>query len=420
MFDLDKWTEIGHVLSRNKVRTFITGLGVFSGTLILVVLLGTSNGLERGVLGGFLGVVGNSVVISNGTTSMAWHGYQPGRRVRTKQEDAALLERTVPGVNRAYPRCMDFFKSVNVTRNGIAEGFRVQGDLPDFYHTYPIYTTTGRFLNMDDVRQKRKVAVIGKRVYEVLFDDGEDAAGQYISIGEVYFQVVGVTETKNSGMGASFDEETVYIPIATYQDIFNMGDNVSFLFVNVRDEYDSEKVLEQSLRVLRKKHDVHPDDQLSFGFQDFGTEFKKISGLFAGVSILMWVVGTGTLIAGVVGVSNIMLIVVKERTREFGVRRALGASPRNILSQVIMESVTLTFLSGAMGFMAGVGVVQSGLLESFFVSNESETVMFADPTVDFIPALVSIVFIVFFGALGGLIPAKKAAGIKPVEALNEL
>ena len=419
MFDWDKWIEIGHVLSKNKLRTFLTGLGVFTGVFILIILLASSTGLKNGILGEFGEVSKNSFFVWGGKTTMAYKGFNPGRTVTPLFSDATLLKNEIDKIKVAYPRCGGTFEGTKIaSRNGLSEGFTLRGDLPGVYEIEPVYLVKGRFINNYDIKAKRKVAVIGQHVYKVLFKDNENPIGAYIELNGTHFQVVGLMDTYSSGSQSEQDDQTIYIPITTYQNLYKTGETVSYLFVNVKDKYLSKNVLEESFTLLKKKHHIHPEDKIVFGSFDLGYEFGKISNLFVAIQLLMWIVGIGTLISGVIGVSNIMLIVVKERTQEFGVMRAIGASPFVVISQVVLESGVLTTIFGIIGFIVGVGMVESGLLEMFFVNPESDVVFFKKPRIDFLTSVTSLLLIIVFGALSGLIPARRAVKIKPVEALK--
>lgn len=419
MFDLDKWTEIWHVLSKNKFRTFLTGLGVFTGMFILVILLASSDGLQRGVMGEYQGVSANSFFVWRGTTTMAYKGYNPGRRVRPVVGDAQALEQEIPEIDAVFPRCGGRWAgSINVTRNGVSEGYIIRGDYPGVYEINPIYTLKGRFLNDKDIELSRKVAVIGTRVFKVLFEEGENPIGQYIEFKGAFFQVIGVMDSHSPGRAAEDEQQSVYIPITAYQKLFKTGDYVNYLHVSVKDEYLSSDILKKSMTVLQKQHSIHPDDNLVFGNFDLGKEFSKINSLFSSISLLMWIVGVGTLLSGVIGVSNIMLIVVKERTQEFGIMRAIGAAPIVVKKQVIMESAVLTAFFGVIGFMIGVAVVEFGVLDLFFIEEGSTIAMFKNPTLDFNTSLISLLLIVVFGVMAGWLPAQRAIKVKPVEAIQ--
>ncbi len=419
MFDLDRWIEIGHVLSKNKLRTLLTGLGVFTGIFILIVLLGGSSALENGVVGQFRSTSTNTVLFGGKTTTLPYGGYQPGRKVNVLFEDAAYLQNRTSGIQKAYPRRGGaYFGSKVISRNGISEGFAIQGETPDIYGVEPIYTVNGRFINELDVRDRKKTAVIGKKVAEVFYQNGENPIGTYLEIAGTFFMVVGVFDSDADGRRGQDPTEIIYIPTSTYKVLFNTGDRIDYLYITFKDHVQSQEGLDEVLSLLKEKHSIHPEDQLAFWKWDLGAFYRKTSALFLGIKILMWIVGLGSFLAGVVGVTNIMLVVIKERTQEFGILRAIGARPLDIQLQVILEAVVLTTISGFIGFIAGVGVVYSGILEQFFVDTSSSFNMFKNPSVDFQTTLTALLMIVFFGAVAGWVPAKRAIQIKPVEALQ--
>ena len=259
MFDSDKWVEIWHVLTKNKVRTLLTGLGVFTGVFILIVLLATSDGLQRGIMGEWGNVSNNSFVIWRGRTTMAYKGFNPGRTVRPVLDDAEELKKEIKEVNVAYPRCGGPWSGAKIaSRNGMSEGFILRGDQPGILDIIPAYPVKGRFVNKSDVDDSKKVAVIGQRVYKVLFDDDEDPIGEYIKINGAFFQVIGLLDTHNSGPSADEDNQSIIIPITAYQKLYKTGNAVSALYVNAYDEYKSEEILKKAFTVLNKKHKIHP------------------------------------------------------------------------------------------------------------------------------------------------------------------
>jgi putative ABC transport system permease protein len=271
----------------------------------------------------------------------------------------------------------------------------------------------GRFINQLDVKEKRKICVIGPRVAELLFKKDEKVIGEYLRVNGVYFKIIGLTKvTKGGGQGRE-DAQLVYIPFTTFQNAFNFGDVVGWFAIRSRDDVPAEKAEEKVIAILKERHKVAPDDKKAIGHWNMATEYKKLSGLFLGIEILIWIVGSGTLFAGVIGISNIMLIVVKERTKEIGVKRAIGAVPGQIIGQIMMEAIFLTTISGYFGLVLGVGLLE--LLNSL-IGESGE--MFTNPTVDLSIALEALFILIISGGFAGLIPARKAVSIKPVEALR--
>ncbi len=418
MFDLDKWHEIYLTLSRNKLRTFLTALGVSWGIFMLIIMLGAGKGLENGVMQGFGDFATNSVYIWTEQTSIPYRGLPSGRSFNLNNGDIELLKRNVPEIEVLAPRNQlnGYSEGNNVTYNSKAGTFEVYGDYPEFMKIQPKKLVEGRFLNQKDLNDGRKVAVIGKRVQEVLFGNDQSPLEKYILINGVYFQVVGLFSTAGiSGMGAR-ETEAIFIPFSTFQNAFHYGNIVGWFAIMAKSETPA-SVVEEKVKVeLKKSHQVSPDDDRAFGAWNAEKEFGQMTGVFSGVRWLTIFVGGATLLAGVIGISNIMLIIIKERTKEIGIKRAIGATPANIMIQVILESVILTFVAGYFGLVAGVGLLELvawGLIE-FNVDAE----MFANPNVDLGVALRALAALVIAGIFAGLIPAYRTTKIKPVEALR--
>ncbi len=418
MFDLDNWHEIYSSLAKNRLRTALTAFGVFWGIFMLMVLLGSGQGLENGISSDFTGTATNSFYVWTWRTTKPYRGLPSGRRFELSNRDTEAIRREVPEVAVISPRNQlgGFRGGNNVTRGLKAGAFNVMGDHPQIMDIQPIRVLDGRFLNRHDLDEARKVAVIGNRVREVLFEDGEEPIGDHIKINGVYFKVVGVFTPRTTGEQALRDAETIYAPFTTFQRAFNYGDQVGWFAITSKPEHSAVAVEEKVVSLLKKRHRVHPDDTRAVGSWNTEEEFRKVQGLFGGIRMLIWIVGVGTLAAGVIGVSNIMLIVVKERTKEIGLRRAIGATPMGIVGQILLESIVLTAIAGYLGMLVGVGLV-----EGVRVGLETAGVnarMFQNPGVSFANALQALLILVSAGALAGLIPARRALAISPVEALH--
>jgi putative ABC transport system permease protein len=275
----------------------------------------------------------------------------------------------------------------------------------------------GRFLNDIDIDESRKVCVIGTRVRDVLFEKNEEPLGQYIKIKGVYFQVVGVFEPKTGMNFGGEKEQTIFLPFSSLQKAYNFGDQVHYFSVTAKDHIPVSVVDEKCREIIRKRHHIHPDDKQAIGGFNLEEEFNKMHGLFNGIAALMWIVGIGTLIAGVIGVSNIMLVIVKERTKEIGIQRAIGATPAKIISQIILESVFLTAFAGYIGLVVGVGIIEG--VNYLLESSGASTDMFKHPEVDFNIAISALVILVISGVFAGMIPARRAISIKPIDALRD-
>jgi putative ABC transport system permease protein len=301
----------------------------------------------------------------------------------------------------------------NVVRGLKTGNFEVNGANPNMTQIEQIKIDSGRFINENDMNEKRKVCVIGDRVREELFKTGEQVLGAYVRINGVYFNVIGITKAESRGQNGNSQAKKIIVPFSTFQQAFNFGDLVGWYAIVAVPEVPAAMAEKKVLALLRERHKIAPNDELAIGHWNMGEQYGKMNGLFDGINILIWFVGIGTLIAGVIGISNIMLIVVKERTREIGVKRALGATPLSIVSQIITESVCLTAISGYFGLLAGILLLE---LVNSVIGNEVP--MFNNPTVDLHVALTALTVLVISGALAGLIPARKAVAILPVEALR--
>jgi putative ABC transport system permease protein len=414
MFDVDKWQEILTTIQRHKLRTLLTAFGVFWGIFMLVLLLGVGKGLERGVYLEFRDIATNSFFFWGGRTSLPYKGLNPGRFIRFTNGDIEAIRENVAAVR--YLNANAYLRGEFTISYREKDGaFNVQGNLPGLQQIESLRIVQGRFINTRDIEEKRKVVVIGQRVREVLFGSS-DPLGEYVNIKGVFFQVVGVFKVRSTGGQGQDRTERLYMPLSTMQQAFNQGDQVWSLGISVDEDVKASLVQEQVKALLQARHKVAPKDQRAIGSWSMEEEFGKIQNLFRGITFFIWLVGTGTIIAGIVGVSNIMLIIVKERTREIGIRKALGATPFSIISLILQESIFITAISGYMGLVAGVGMIEgiSFLMNEFNV----QTSYFSHPEVEFKVAITATLVLVCAGALAGLIPARKAATINPIEALR--
>ena len=412
MFDIDKWQEILGTMQKNKLRTFLTAFGVFWGIFMLVLLLGAGKGLENGVYNRFGAGAKNSIYVWSGKTALAHKGMSPGREIKFTNQDLDAMEREINDVQILAPRNRVIGEyTINYkTKNG---SYQVFGSEPGFLKINGEIPFRGRLLNEYDEREKRKVVVIGDQVSKVLFGEA-NPVGEYVNIRGIHFKVVGTFKMR--GNNSSRREERAYIPFSTLQAAFNQANQVQMMAL-VAEPGVSAKDMESRMRnLLAARHKFSDEDKMAIGVENTEAEFLKVMGLFNGIKIFVWIVGIGTLIAGIVGVSNIMLIIVKERTREIGVRKALGATPLSIVSLILQESVVITAFSGYLGLLAGTGVLAG--LEYLMESSGAEAPFFANPEVDPGVALAATLVLVISGALAGLMPALKAARIKPIEALR--
>lgn len=413
MFDLDKWQEIFTTLRRHKLRTLLTAFGVFWGIFILTLLLGVGKGLENGVYSNFSRSATNRVNLWGRRTRLPYKGLNAGRSIRLTNDDIEAIRNTLPEA-RYVNANLWLWGEYSVNYKNKSGSFSVQGVLPEYLQAYYRQIIQGRFLAVPDIEAWRKVAVIGKRVAQVLFGK-EDSLGKYITIKSVTFQVVGIFDAVGFG-SSERDTEQIYIPLTTLQGTFSQGEYIGSLNIIVDPDVPVSTVQEKATDLLKRRHIVAPDDNRAIGSWDASKEFQQLQALFRGIRIFLWIVGTGTLVAGIVGVSNIMLIIVKERTREFGIRKALGATPFSVISLIIQEAIFLTAISGYLGLVASVGLLEgvSYLMERFDLQSE----FFSHPEVDFPVALTALGILVIAGSLAGFIPAQSAVKINPIEALR--
>jgi putative ABC transport system permease protein len=418
LFDLDHWQEIWASLAKNRGRTLLTAFGVFWGIFMLVAMVGAGHGLQHGVDAGFAGSATNSFFLWGQRTSKPYRGMLPGRDIQMTDADVKAIRQQVTQAAVVAPRNQlgGFRGANNVTRGSRAGAFSVMGDYPAIAHIQSLKITEGRFLDDFDLDQRRKVAVIGTRVRELLFAPGEEPIDGSIEIDGVYFKVVGLFKSMQTGEDADRDAQTIFVPFTTYQAAFNNGDRVGWFAITSRPGVRVSVVEDAVLKLLRERHRVAPDDLRAFGHFNLQKEFDKVQGLFRGISILVWVVGAGTLAAGVIGVSNIMLIIVKERTREIGLRRAVGATPFAVSLQIVIESIILTSVAGYLGLVAGVAVIEG--VRVAMAAAGAHPRMFIDPGVNLADAVKALAILVVSGALAGLIPARRAVAISPVQALR--
>ena len=408
MFDLDKWQEILGTIKKNKLRTFLTAFSVAWGIFILIILLAAGEGLRNGAQSQFGNDAANSIWIDGGQTTMAFEGYKPGKNIQLTNSDFYYIKNNVEGVDHASAVYDGRAGKILSYKNEHA-GFTVRSCAPDHCLLEKAKIIKGRFINEIDFNEYRKVCVIGVPVQESLFKT-EDPIDKFIDVSGTKYKVVGVFNDPGKG-----DNDRIYIPLLTAQRIYNGKDNVNVIWAStgtVSTVY-SEQMVVQIRNSLAKKYHFNPQDMNAVGVFNNNVEYKRIMGLLDGIKIFVFIIGVFTLIAGVVGVSNIMMIVVKERTKEIGIRKALGASPWSIVSLIIQESVFITFIAGYIGLLSGIGVVET--IKYFKLEGD----FFKNPDVDLSIALTSVVLIVIAGALAGFFPALKASKVEPITALRE-
>lgn len=417
MFDRDKWIEIYQVLSKNAFRTTATAFGVFWGIFMLMIMLGAGQGLEKGATADFMYRATNSASIWTRSTTKAHGGFKAGRRFEMNNSDMQFLRENVEELDILCPRNQlgGYRGSNNVIRGTKTGAFSIYGDYPDFIKIEPRPITSGRFINDRDIEEKRKICVIGQRVADIMFEKGENPIGEYISINGVAFMVVGTYASMQKGERAEEDTQTIFIPFTTFQKAFNYGDIIGWMSVTAKPGYLASQLETNIKDALKGRHKIHPEDDRAFGSWNMEEEFLRLSSVFGGIRTLSWFVGILTLLAGIIGVSNIMLVIIKERTNEFGVRRAVGATPANVRTQIMLEAIILTSIAGFLGIIAGVWSLEgvNALIES-----QGDTGSFRNPAVDFNIVMIALVVLIISGALAGVLPANRALNVKTIEALR--
>ncbi len=410
MFDLDKWQEIFASLRKNWLRSTLTAISVAWGIFILIILLGSGKALQNGVDQIFSDDAINSIWLRSGRTSNPYKGMQPGRSIQFTNEDKDLLKKQVKGVEYISGR---FYIGGSLTVNyGPNYGsFDIRCVSPDYKHLENIAVEEGRFINEKDSREFRKVACIGFPVQKELFKD-EPAIGKYFYINGVAFKVVGLF----SDVGSPGEDERVYLPITTAQRAFGGANRLNQLMFTIGDASLEESfiIADAARAQMAQKHVFDPEDIRAIHVENNVEEYERFKGVITGIRTFIWVIGILTIIAGIVGVSNIMLIVVKERTKEIGIRKAIGATPGSVVGMILQEAIFLTSVSGYLGMLAGIGVLE--LMQKFL---PEDSPYFKNPEVDMKIALIAVGILVVAGAVAGFFPALKAARIRPIDALRD-
>ncbi len=408
MFDLDKWQEIFSTISKNKMRTFLTGFSVAWGIFMLIILLGSGKGLQNAIDGQFREDAVNTIWFGAGTTSKAYKGMQPGRQVRFTDEDYEFVKDQIKGVDKISARYYMWGNRVISYKKEYGV-FNIISVHPDYQDIETATLIEGRFINQIDIKKRRKVVTIGKPVKEALFKKGENPIGEFIKVNNVLFQVVGVFKDKNEN-----DERRIYLPISTAQMISGGGNTIHNLTITSNLSAKESEQLEKNIKAeMAERHRFDKDDEQAIWMWNTIKEYKKFSNLFMGIQIFVTMIGAFTIIAGIVGVSNIMIIVVNERTKEIGIRKAIGASPASVIGMIIFEAVIITGTAGYIGLLAGIGLIE--LAGSLIPPNE----VFSNPEVNFNVALIATGVLILAGTLAGLVPALRAAKIRPVLALRD-
>lgn len=405
MFDLDRWREIFSTLKKNKTRTFFTAFGVFWGIFMLVILLGAGNGLQNGVTKMFQNDAMNTIWVYPGVTNIEYKGLKPGRRINLENADYDYVKNHK---DTEYTSARFTVRNSYVTFGANGGGFQIDAVYPDNNYIENCIQVSGRYINENDVKEMRKVTCIGMGMVEELYKD-VDPVGTYLNLNGIPFKVVGVyTEIKPN------EERRCYIPISTGQRVFAFNNRLENVQMTTGDLSLEETIkLADDLREnYAMQHHFDPKDRRALYIHNNIEEYQEVLNIMTGIKIFILIIGAGTIVAGMVGVSNIMTIVVKERTKEIGVRKALGATPFSIVAMVLQESVFVTAVSGYFGLLAGIALLE-------FIGPFIQSDFFANPEVDVNIALGTTITLVIAGSLAGFFPSRKAARIKPVAALRD-
>jgi putative ABC transport system permease protein len=413
--DLDSYREILDTLTRNKARSFLTGFGVFWGVFMLIGLMGGGKAMREQLDNTFEGFAQNTIIIGANQTTKPYKGFRKGRWWSMDYKDIERLKQRVPELKVAVPMIFSSWGGSNTAYYGDQKTSpRIQGTVPDLAKVMEPKMYYGRYLNEMDVREHRKVCVIGKKIYKDLFKEGGDPCGKKIRVDSTYFEVVGVDYSTSNASFNGRAEEKITMPITLMQALFNRGNEVDLIAAVGREGVVMSKITDRIRETVARAHYVDPTDEQ--GAMIFNTEllFQLMDNMFKGVNFLIWLVGLGTLLAGAIGVSNIMMVTVRERTTEIGIRRAIGATPKMILSQIISESILLTLVAGMSGILFGVMILQ--MLE---VANTEDGIVNTHFQVGFWTAILAAVVVCTVGVLAGLAPAARAMSIKPVDAMRD-
>lgn len=411
---MEFFEEIWTTIRQNRARSLMTGFGVFWGMMMLLVLVGIGHGFTGGIKDVVGSMPANAVMMGTNRTSKPYNGLPQGREWQIHFSDLDILRKEGHTIDKMSPMVWGDNSDKNVRHNDIEESYSIQGVLPVYNQLFSLPLLYGRFINEMDIEGCRKVCYIGYTVYEKLFPEGGNVSGTIIYLSNIPYRIIGVGKKQKQGFGNS--DDAVLLPITTLQRAYNRGQDVHQIVVSAREGVKANEVETEVKTILRRIHNIAPNDEKALWAWNMEEMFTGINYTILGLTILLWLIGLGTLISGAVGVMNIMLVTIRERTREIGIRRALGASPWVIVRQILAESLLLTTLSGLMGIMAGIGILN--LLGPLMENMDSELPLNA-PEVSFSLAIGALVIIVAIGLLAGLMPALRALKIKPIEALSE-
>lgn len=413
IFDLENWKEIGATLMRNRTRTFLTGFGIFWGVAMLAMLTGGARGGEDMLKRNFAGFATNTAGMVANRTSMPYKGYQKGRTWMMDLTDVELLKESFPELEAVVPSFQSWGKSIKHGKHSFSG--QIIGAEPDYTKILQPNLYHGRFVNEADMVGERRVAVIGKKVAAQLFPGVEAPLGQLVEVGGTAYSIIGIAGDKSEIQLNGSMDEAVVIPSSTFRRVNGYGDKVDFIMMTARPSVNISELVPKMQSVVYRRHSIHPDDKGAMWVINIADMFEQVETLFTGVDLLAWFIGLSTLLAGIIGIGNIMWVIVKERTQEIGIRRAIGAKPRDIIVQVLSEGIVLTVVAG----LAGVCFATIVLAVAHHLTNPPDAVSEAHFQMSFTTAMAILAIFIILGSLAGLIPSIKAMRIKPVEALND-
>ncbi len=419
MFDYDKWQEILITIRRNKLRTILTMFGVFWGILMLMLLVGSGQGLANGMNREFAHWGFNSVYLWSNTTTKAYEGMTPGREIQFTDEDTKAIKHKFEEVEYLAPKIqLGGFRGNQIVKHKNKVGdFHVMGEVPDLRNFVSIKIVAGRFINDLDLLERRKVAVVGENVIKILFKKGEEYIGKSLTVNGIHFTIVGRLKTDAPyEFWTERDRNSIMIPFTTFQQTFNQRNRVGWYAMGVNPSAHGDELGDDIKSMLMKRHKVHPEDLAAFGYWNSHKEFLKVQGLSKGMRVFIWFVSLCTLLAGVIGVSNIMIIVVNERTKEIGIRKSMGASPISIVSLIMQESVFLTTVAGYIGLLLGIAMIE--ILRKVLGGIGDNMSLISRPEINLQAAGLALLVIIIGGVIAGILPARKAALISPMEAIR--
>ena len=410
--DIDRWEEIIVTITRNKTRSFLTAFGIFWGIFMLVALMGGSQDIQEMMASNFAGFATNSGFTGSNQTSKAYKGFRKGRYWQLELNDIERIRHAIPEIEILSPVNSKWGIKATYDKNE-SSSCSMKGVYPEYAEIETPILTFGRFINHIDIKEQRKVCVIGKQIYENLFPDGSNPCGKFINANGIYYQVIGVNTSSGNMSVNGWPPTTIVIPFSTMQQSYNFGNNIELLCYTAHPGNSIKNIQARIESVLKKAHLIHPDDKQAILNVDAEALFSMVDNLFKGINILSWMVGLGTLLAGAIGVSNIMMVTVKERTSEIGIRRAIGAKPHDIMSQILSESMVLTSLAGMAGISFAVLILQ--ILELGTAQSETP----GHFQISFWTAIGACIILLIMGMLAGLAPAYRAMAIKPIEAIRD-